>query len=49
MRGEGPYAEHIRSMFEVAKRRHGLDRRLEPLSADAFLRPAAGGQGDLFA
>jgi DNA repair photolyase len=49
MRGEGTYAEHIRSMFEVAKRRHGLDRRLEPLSAAAFGKPHPGGQGDLFA
>jgi DNA repair photolyase len=49
MRGEGPYAEHIRSMFQVAKRRHGLDGPLEPLSTEAFRRPAPGGQGDLFA
>lgn len=48
MRGEGPYADHIRSMFEVAKRRHGLDGPLEPLSTEAFRRPAPGGQGDLF-
>lgn len=49
MRGEGPYAEHIRSMFAVAKRRHGLDRPLASLSPDAFRRPAPGGQRDLFA
>lgn len=49
MRGEGPYAEQIRSMFEIARRRHGLDRRGEPLSTKAFRRPAPGGQGDLFA
>jgi len=49
MRGEGPYAEHIRSMFQVAKRRHGLDGPLEPLSTEAFRRPAPGGQEDLFA
>jgi DNA repair photolyase len=49
MRGEGAYAEHIRSMFDVARRRHGLDRPLEPLSTAAFRRPAPGGQGDLFA
>jgi len=48
MRGEGPYAEQIRSMFEVTARRFGLDRRGAPLSADAFRRPAPGGQGDLF-
>lgn len=49
MRGEGPYAEQIRSMFELARRRHGLDQRGEPLSTAAFRRPAPGGQGDLFA
>lgn len=48
MRGEGPYAEQIRSMFEIARRRHSLDRRGEPLSTEAFRRPAPGGQGDLF-
>ena len=48
MRGEGPYAEHIRAMFEVARRRHGLDRTGPALSAAAFRRPAPGGQGDLF-
>ena len=49
MRGEGPYAEQIRSMFEIERRRHGLDQRGEPLSAAAFRRPAPGGQSDLFA
>lgn len=49
MRGEGPYAEHVRSMFEVTRRRHGLNRRLDPLSTRAFRRPASDGQGDLFA
>ncbi|MFW6088447.1 MAG: radical SAM protein, partial [Gemmatimonadota bacterium] len=48
MRGEGPYAEQIRSMFEIARRRHGLDGHAEPLSTAAFRRPAPGGQGDLF-
>jgi DNA repair photolyase len=48
MRGEGPYAEQIRSMFEVARRRYGLDRPREPLSTEAFRRLAPGGQGDLF-
>jgi len=49
MRGTGPYAEHIRTLFDVAARRHGLDRRLEPLSTEAFRRPAPGDQSDLFA
>jgi DNA repair photolyase len=48
MRGEGPYAEQIRSMFTIAARRYGLDRRLDPLTTSAFRRPAAGGQRDLF-
>jgi DNA repair photolyase len=48
MRGEGPYAEQIREMFEVTTRRLGLDRRGPPLSADAFRRIGPGGQGDLF-
>lgn len=48
MRGEGPYAEQIRSLFEIARRRHGLDRRGDPLSTEAFRRPAPGGQRDLF-
>lgn len=48
MRGEGPYAEQVRKMFEVARRRYGLDRSSEPLSTEAFRRPAPGGQGDLF-
>lgn len=48
MRGEGPYAEQIRSMFRVTARRLGLDRGGEPLSTDGFRRPAPGGQRDLF-
>ena len=48
MRGEGPYAEHIRSMFEVATRRHGLDRKLPPLSTKSFRHPGSTSQGDLF-
>lgn len=48
MRGEGVYAEQIRSMFRIATRRYGLDRPLAPLSTAAFRHLAAGGQGDLF-
>ena len=48
MRGEGPYAEQIRSMFELTARRLGLDRRGPPLSIEAFRRIGPGGQGDLF-
>ena len=43
MRGSGPYAQQIASLFAVAARKHGLDRSLPPLSAAAFRRPAAVG------
>jgi DNA repair photolyase len=46
MRGTGPYAENLRRLFELARRKHGLDGRLPPLSAEHFLRP--GGQMSLF-
>ncbi|HJQ83665.1 MAG TPA: PA0069 family radical SAM protein [Candidatus Binatia bacterium] len=42
-RGNGEYAEQIAALFTVAARKHGLDRRLPPLSADAFRRPARTG------
>lgn len=47
-RGEGPYAEQIRSMFDVAARRAGLATRPPPLSTDAFRRPEPGPQLGLF-
>ena len=49
MRGEGPYAEHLRSLFEVSCRRFGLDEERTPLSTAAFRRPSRGGQLGLFA
>lgn len=39
MRGSGPAAEQISSLFKIAARRAGLDRRLGPLSVDSFRRP----------
>ena len=39
MRGQGAYAEQLASLFEVAARKVGLDRRLPPLVATAFRRP----------
>ena len=39
MRGTGPLADHIRTVFQVAARRHGVDRRSRPLSTAAFRRP----------
>jgi DNA repair photolyase len=47
MRGEGPFAEQIHTLFTITRRRVGLDRRGAPLSAAAFRRP--GEQLGLFA
>jgi DNA repair photolyase len=47
-RGEGPFAEQIRQMFEVAARKAGLDGDGSPLSTAAFRRATATGQRDLF-
>jgi DNA repair photolyase len=48
--GEGPWAEHLRSLFRVTAARLGLDRAPR-LSADGFRIPASarGPQLDLFA
>src|SRR5262245_38270015 len=43
-RGQGEYAEQIASLFEVAARRVGLDRRLPPLETAAFRRPPRAGE-----
>jgi DNA repair photolyase len=48
MRGEGVYAEHLRQLFEAARRRAGLEDDGFPLSTAAFRRPAPGGQLGLF-
>ena len=48
MRGEGEYAEQIRSLFEVACRKVGLNRETVELSTAAFRRPERGGQLGLF-
>ena len=48
MRGTGVWADQMRTMFDVARRRAGLaDRRLPALSAAAF-RPPAGPQMNLW-
>ncbi|MGE0615532.1 MAG: PA0069 family radical SAM protein [Bacteriovoracia bacterium] len=39
MRGSGPFAEQIRSIFKVHARRLGLDRGFSPLSTAQFRRP----------
>jgi len=38
-RGQGEYADQIASLFEIAARKYGLDRRLPSLETDAFRRP----------
>jgi DNA repair photolyase len=47
MRGQGSYAEQIRSLFQVSARRCGLDQERPELSAAAFRDPA-GSQMRLF-
>lgn len=48
MRGEGPYAEQIRAMFEVGCRKAGLNEVAVELSTAAFRRPGEGRQLGLF-
>jgi DNA repair photolyase len=48
MRGEGGYAEQIRGLYDLAVRRHGLDRRPE-LSSASFRVPGRVEQPGLFA
>ena len=49
MRGEGPFAQLIQRRFELARERHGLARRMPPLSRDKFRPPRpASPQGELF-
>lgn len=47
MRGEGPFARQIASLFDVARRKAGLSETGPGLSVEAFRRPS-GGQLDLF-
>lgn len=48
MRGEGPFAEQVRQVFEVSCRRVGLNQSPVELSTAAFRRPPKGGQLGLF-
>lgn len=49
MRGEGEIADQIRQTFNVFARKHGLGRKLEPLSTSHFRRPTpSSGQLRLF-
>ena len=46
MRGEGIWAEQIKTVFDLAKRKAGLDRPLPAVSVDSFRRPV-GADGQL--
>jgi DNA repair photolyase len=46
-RGEGPWADLLRTRFHIAAKRHGLDSERFNVRTDLF-RPPAGPQGELF-
>ena len=48
MRGDGIWAEQLKAMFELAKRKAGMTGKFPPLSTAAFQRPA-GPQMELWA
>jgi DNA repair photolyase len=48
MRGAGPFAEQISSLFKMGKRRAGIGEEFPSLSTAAFHRPPARGQIALF-
>jgi len=48
-RGEGIFADQIGAMFGATCRKLGLNTTRSRVRTDLFRRPAAGGQGDLFA
>lgn len=48
MRGQGPWAELIRTRFRIALKRSGLNRHTWRLAVDGFRTPADGMQGELF-
>ena len=49
MKGQGPWAELMRTRFQIARRKHGIDRKRATmqLRTDLF-RPPRGPQGELF-
>jgi DNA repair photolyase len=47
MRGQGPWADLLRTRVQIAIRKHGLNTRKIVLRTDLF-RPPAGPQGELF-
>jgi DNA repair photolyase len=49
MRGSGIHAEQISALFQVARRKAGLDNRLRELNTQLFIPPkSSSGQGRLF-
>jgi DNA repair photolyase len=48
MRGQGPYAAQLQRLFEVHRRRAGLERGWPPLATEHFRVPGRGAQGTLF-
>jgi DNA repair photolyase len=48
MRGHGAFSEQFQAMFEISKRRAGLDRDCPPLSSDAFRIPCQRRQMELW-
>ncbi|HEX7004001.1 MAG TPA: PA0069 family radical SAM protein [Trueperaceae bacterium] len=48
MRGEGPYAQSVRTMFHVNRKRHGLSERSFLLSGEHFRVPGSSSQPSLF-
>ncbi|THD36659.1 MAG: PA0069 family radical SAM protein [Sphingomonas sp.] len=47
MKGQGPWAELIRTRFQIAIRKHGLNKERLAVRSDLF-RPPRGAQGELF-
>ena len=48
MKGSGPFAEQISSLFKISRRKAGISGGFPSLSIDAFRRPPADGQMSLF-
>jgi DNA repair photolyase len=47
MRGQGPWADLLRTRFQIACRKHNMNRDHIPVRTDLF-RPPPGAQGELF-
>ena len=47
MRGQGPWAELLRTRFQIAVKKHGLNKERFAARTDLF-RPPRGAQGELF-